>query len=118
MHELTDIFEPITPWSVPLVIIGVLLIIVCIGGAWLVLSRRKNPLIKRLKSLDARDSKRFAKEFSTLVQKAHKEQVFKKHTLTQLEEFSQNLAPYKFAKNPPPLDSLLLAQYQHFCEIL
>lgn len=118
MHEIADIFEPITPWSVPLVVIGVLLLIVCVGGAYFVLSRRKNPLTKRLKSLDVRDSKRFAKEFSALVQKARTERTFTPSTLAQLEEFSQRLAPYKFPKNPPPLDSLLLSRYQRLCEIL
>ncbi|WP_395003435.1 hypothetical protein [uncultured Helicobacter sp.] len=118
MHEIADIFEPITPWSVPLTIIGVVLIFGCVSGAWLVLKRRKNPLIKRLKSLDVRDSKQFAKEFSALVQKARTERTFAPSTLAQLEEFSQRLAPYKFPKNPPPLDSLLLSRYQRLCEIL
>lgn len=118
MHDLADIFEPITPWGMPLVAGGMLVIVVCIGGAWALLHRRKNPIIQSLKSLDITDSKHFAKEFSALVCKARAQRLFKAHTLALLEEFAQNLAPYKFAKNPPPLDSLLITQYQHICEIL
>lgn len=118
MHELADIFEPITPWGLSLVIVGLCILIVCLSCAWFVLSKRKNPIIKQLQSLDVRDSKRFAKDFGALITKARESKILKLSTLTQLEEFSRDLDVYKFAPTPPPLDSHLIARYQRICEIL
>lgn len=118
MHELADIFEPITPWAMPLIVVGVCAMVACIICAYVILHKRQNPIIQQLKSLDTQDSKTFAKEFSALVAKAKAKEILNQHALTQIQEFLPNLNAYKFSKNPPPLDLALLAQYQHICESL
>ncbi|MFC3867674.1 hypothetical protein [Helicobacter equorum] len=118
MHELADIFEPITPWAMPLIVVGICAMVVCIICAYVILHKRQNPIIQHLKSLDTQDSKKFAKEFSALVAKAKTKQILNQHALTKIQEFLPNLNAYKFSKNPPPLDSVLLTQYQHICENL